>query len=301
MKRLDNAEIIKKYDKKNYCHNIIHMPQNIFWGYDKCKINLTDTFEAKKYERVVIFSSANDLISAKLIKEAFHKIAKISVFTIDTKVFYDRMIEEVATQNRLPARLLKAIVAVESNYNPLAIGVNNKKASYSLFPKTKQEARILIRKLERQGRNFDVGLAQINIRNIKRMGVSFDLILNPEMNVALGARILKSLIKRYGLTWEAVWHYNGNKQYAFKIYEALMSQKISLESRVKPFLEFPHFLEVSEEELDIRFCFMFFRNQRFFTDSLKDSLYSIGKGIVSEVRNSKYPFGCMNGMQCKNV
>jgi glucose/mannose-6-phosphate isomerase len=90
MKRLDNAEIIKKYDKKNYCHNIIHMPQNIFWGYDKCKINLTDTFEAKKYERVVIFSSANDLISAKLIKEAFHKIAKISVFTIDTKVFYDR-------------------------------------------------------------------------------------------------------------------------------------------------------------------------------------------------------------------
>ena len=137
------------------------------------------------------------------------------------KRFYERIIEEVANKENIPVRLLKAIVEVESSYNPLAIGVNKKSKGYSLFPKTKQEARDLIEDLERQGMNFDVGLAQINIRNIKRLGISIDLILDPETNLTIGARILKSLIKRYGLTWNAVWHYNGNKRYAYKIYGVL--------------------------------------------------------------------------------
>jgi soluble lytic murein transglycosylase-like protein len=143
-------------------------------------------------------------------------------YQLSGEKFFEHIIEKIANQERIPVRLLKAIVEVESNYNPLAIGVNKKKTGYSLFPKTKQEARYLIEKLEHQGVNFDVGLAQVNIRNIKKMGVPTDLIFNPEVNLTLGARILKSLIKHYGLTWEAVWRYNGSKRYAYKVYDALI-------------------------------------------------------------------------------
>lgn len=90
MKKLDDAKIIEKYDTKNYCHKIIHMPQNIFWGYEKCKVILSENFEVKKYERVVIFSNENDIFAAKLIEEAYNKIAKISVFTPENRVYLDR-------------------------------------------------------------------------------------------------------------------------------------------------------------------------------------------------------------------
>ncbi len=131
-------------------------------------------------------------------------------------------IQEIAERKGIHPDLLEAIVDVESCYCPYAICVNNKGKPKAYFPDTYEEAIQLIEKLEERGKNFDVGLAQINIRTIKRLGYQAEDLLEPYKNLEVAAGILKRLIARYGLTWKAVYRYNGSKSYAIKIYKVLV-------------------------------------------------------------------------------
>jgi type IV secretion system protein VirB1 len=63
-----------------------------------------------------------------------------------------------------------AIVLTESIFNPHAIGVVA--GSLQRQPRNIEEALATARALRAQGRNFSVGLAQINVRNLDRFGMS---------------------------------------------------------------------------------------------------------------------------------
>lgn len=83
---------------------------------------------------------------------------------------------------------IAAIVRVESGGNPLAINVNN--GVLPRKPRDAQDAAALASALIQSGYSVDLGLMQINSRNLGRLGLTpaqaFDLCAN----VAAGTRIL---------------------------------------------------------------------------------------------------------------
>jgi type IV secretion system protein VirB1 len=67
-------------------------------------------------------------------------------------------------------RTAQAIVATESGFNPHAIGVVA--GALQRQPRNSEEALATAADLRIRGRNFSVGLAQINVRNLDRFGMS---------------------------------------------------------------------------------------------------------------------------------
>lgn len=63
-----------------------------------------------------------------------------------------------------------AIVAVESNFNPWAIGVVGGRLERQ--PTDRRQALATAHKLQREGWNFSIGLGQINVRNFERLGLT---------------------------------------------------------------------------------------------------------------------------------
>jgi len=64
----------------------------------------------------------------------------------------------------------RAVVEIESGLNANAIGVVG--SALQRQPRSKAEAIVTAEQLISLGRNFSVGLAQINIRNLHRLGLS---------------------------------------------------------------------------------------------------------------------------------
>ncbi len=85
---------------------------------------------------------------------------------------------------------MQAIVKTESRGNPLAIGLNK---GYKLkYPaKDLAQAKKWVQYLEQNKFNFDVGLAQVNIKNIHKYGYKAEDALDPCLNLQLASQILK--------------------------------------------------------------------------------------------------------------
>ncbi len=66
----------------------------------------------------------------------------------------------------------QAIVSTESTFNPHAIGVVA--GSLVRQPRSPEEALATAHALRNRGRNFSVGLAQINVHNLERFGLSLE-------------------------------------------------------------------------------------------------------------------------------
>jgi type IV secretion system protein VirB1 len=89
-----------------------------------------------------------------------------------------------------PATLL-ALARVESGLNPLAIGVNHSPAKVPP-PRSTSQAIELATSLTAAGENVDLGLAQINSANLKRLGLTIKAAFDPCRNLAAGATILRT-------------------------------------------------------------------------------------------------------------
>lgn len=87
-----------------------------------------------------------------------------------------------------PSTML-AIIKTESRGNPLAIGLNR---GYKLIyqPKSYTQAKAWVTYLEQHHYNFDVGLGQVNIKNIHQFGYSGVDALNPCLNLQMSSYIL---------------------------------------------------------------------------------------------------------------
>ena len=66
----------------------------------------------------------------------------------------------------------QAIVQAESSFNPHAIGVVG--AALERQPRSRAEALATALQLQRGGWNFSVGLAQINLHNLTRLGLTLE-------------------------------------------------------------------------------------------------------------------------------
>ncbi|HEY1129957.1 MAG TPA: lytic transglycosylase domain-containing protein [Roseateles sp.] len=75
----------------------------------------------------------------------------------------------------------RALVQVESAFNPWALGVVGGRLLRQ--PKTRAEAIVTARALRAAGWNFSLGLGQINVRNLARLGLSLESALDPCRNL----------------------------------------------------------------------------------------------------------------------
>lgn len=92
---------------------------------------------------------------------------------------------------RVAPSTMYAIVKTESRGNPLAININGRvKLKYQ--PYTFDQAVKWADYLEAHGYNFDIGLTQVNIKNIHRFGFKAHDMLKPCINLRIGSVILHS-------------------------------------------------------------------------------------------------------------
>jgi type IV secretion system protein VirB1 len=85
---------------------------------------------------------------------------------------------------------MAAVVAVESGANPFAIGVVDGRLQRQ--PRSLPEALATAVALQRAGRNFSLGLAQINRHQLARHGLDLTSAFDPCSNLRAAARILTS-------------------------------------------------------------------------------------------------------------
>jgi type IV secretion system protein VirB1 len=90
---------------------------------------------------------------------------------------------------------MAAVVRVESGENPFAIGVVG--ARLKKQPTTLEEAVAAAKRLTELGKNFSVGLAQINRKNLAALGLTtYEQAFDPCENLRAGAKILADCYRR---------------------------------------------------------------------------------------------------------
>jgi type IV secretion system protein VirB1 len=128
-------------------------------------------------------------------------------------------------------RTLAAVIAYESAGRPDAIGDNSTRRAY--FPASRAAAEDLALRLTGLGHDLDLGLMQLNARNLPRLHVSLHSAFDPCTNLAAGGRILGEdyarAARRFGRGQRALYYalsaYNtggfwAGSGYAHGVYES---------------------------------------------------------------------------------
>ena len=102
----------------------------------------------------------------------------------------------MACAPQVDAATARALVAVESGFNPHAIGVVG--GVLERQPRTVSEARATATALRQQGWDFSVGLAQINQRNFDRLGLTLASAFDPCENLRAMQAVLGECFDRAG-------------------------------------------------------------------------------------------------------
>lgn len=90
-----------------------------------------------------------------------------------------------------------AIVKTESNFNPWVIGVN-RSSRLAKQPNSYQEAVYTAKRLIQDGKNIDLGLAQINSSNLGWLGLSIEQVLEPCHNLKAMEKVLLACLQKAG-------------------------------------------------------------------------------------------------------
>ena len=145
----------------------------------------------------------------------------VLILTLPAKS-YSYCFESASQRYGINPTLLWAIAKVESNFHPYAIAYRDKGKNKSIYPNTLKLAKEWIDWLWEKGVDFDLGLGQINRRNISAYGINPYSLLDPCYNLNWSAYILRTMIDRYGYTWEGISRYNGGgMSYALKVWKAM--------------------------------------------------------------------------------
>jgi type IV secretion system protein VirB1 len=96
---------------------------------------------------------------------------------------------------------IAAIIQVESSGNQYAIGINGP-VKRRIRPRSVQEAATEARYWISKGYSVDLGLMQINSRNLQGLGITIEQAFDPAINIQAGAKILirnyREAVKRCG-------------------------------------------------------------------------------------------------------
>lgn len=102
----------------------------------------------------------------------------------------------LACAPQVHADTARAVVSVESAFNPWAIGVVG--GALERQPRNRAEAVATVKALQSAGWNFSVGLAQINVGNFERLGLTVDSAFDPCTNLAAMQSVLAECFERVG-------------------------------------------------------------------------------------------------------
>lgn len=101
------------------------------------------------------------------------------------------------------------VARIESGFNPYAIGVVGQKEG--IFPNNKEEALAHVKRLRAEGKNFSVGLMQINQANFNQYGVDAAALFTPCVNLSVFEKILTDCYLRGKTLKRALsCYYSGN-------------------------------------------------------------------------------------------
>jgi type IV secretion system protein VirB1 len=92
------------------------------------------------------------------------------------------------------ASTTQALVTVESSFNPHAIGVVG--GLLERQPRSRAEALATANHLQAKGWNFSVGLAQINVHNFERLGLTTATAFDPCENLRAMQAVLGECFER---------------------------------------------------------------------------------------------------------
>jgi type IV secretion system protein VirB1 len=90
-----------------------------------------------------------------------------------------------------------ALVAVESAFNPHAIGVVG--GALERQPRSAPEAVATAVTLQAEGKNFSIGLAQINVGNLRRLGLTIPEAFDACRNLGAMQAVLGECFDRAGI------------------------------------------------------------------------------------------------------
>lgn len=110
---------------------------------------------------------------------------------MDTSVFFALAL---ACAPQVHANTARALVSVESAFNPWAIGVVG--GALVRQPRHRAEALATARALQVAGWNFSVGLGQINVGNFERLGLTLESAFDPCTNLAAMQAVLTECFDR---------------------------------------------------------------------------------------------------------
>jgi len=100
----------------------------------------------------------------------------------------------MACAPQVHADTARALVNVESAFNPWAIGVVG--GALVRQPRHRAEALATAKALRAAGWNFSVGLGQINVGNFERLGLTLDTAFEPCTNLAAMQTVLADCFDR---------------------------------------------------------------------------------------------------------
>lgn len=100
--------------------------------------------------------------------------------------------------------LILAVAKTESSVKPWAINIKGK----AYYPQSYDAALELIKKASKERKSFDVGVMQLNVYTLKRIGVSPEVALDPYINIMIGGWLLANELRRFGYTWQAIGSYH---------------------------------------------------------------------------------------------
>ncbi|MBQ0933629.1 lytic transglycosylase domain-containing protein [Ideonella sp. 4Y16] len=104
----------------------------------------------------------------------------------------------LACAPQVHADTARALVSVESAFNPWAIGVVG--GALERQPRHRSEALATARALQEAGWNFSVGLGQINLANFDRLGLTLESAFEPCLNLAAMQTVLGDCLHRASTT-----------------------------------------------------------------------------------------------------
>lgn len=102
----------------------------------------------------------------------------------------------LACAPQVHADTARALVSVESAFNPWAIGVVG--GALVRQPRHRAEALATAKSLQAAGWNFSVGLGQINVGNFDRLGLTVESAFEPCANLAAMQTVLAECFDRAG-------------------------------------------------------------------------------------------------------
>jgi type IV secretion system protein VirB1 len=100
----------------------------------------------------------------------------------------------LACAPQVHADTARALVSVESAFNPWAIGVVG--GTLARQPRHRAEALATARALQAAGWNFSIGLSQINVGNFERLGLTVESAFEPCTNLAAMQTVLAECFDR---------------------------------------------------------------------------------------------------------